>query len=131
MPRLSARKVEILSKPGMYGDGDGLYLRVGPSGSKSWVLRTAVFGRRRDLGIGSASLVTLAEARENARSLRKVARAGGDPDAIRKRETMTFEEAAKRVHQSLLPTWRSERHAQIWLAGLTRYAFPVFGRRPI
>jgi integrase len=131
MARLSTRKVESVSVPGMYGDGDGLYLRVGPSGGKSWVLRTVVFGRRRDLGIGSASLVTMAEARENAQRLRKVARAGGDPDTIRKRETLTFDEAARRVHQSLLPTWRSERHGQIWLAGLTKHVFPVLGRRPI
>ena len=131
MARLSARRVVSVIAPGMYGDGDGLYLRVGPSGGKSWVLRTVVFGRRRDLGIGSASLVTLAEARENAQRLRKIARAGGDPDTIRKRETLTFEEAAKRVHQNLIPTWRSERHGQIWLAGLTRHVIPVFGRRPI
>ena len=131
MTRLSTRRVQSLNEPGMYNDGNGLYLRVGPTGGKSWVLRTVVYGRRRDLGIGSASLVTLAEARESAQRLRKVARAGGDPDAVRKRETLTFEEAAKRVHQSLLPTWRSERHGQIWWAALARNAFPLIGRRPI
>ena len=78
MPKLTARKVESLKEPGMHLDGDGLYLRIGPSGSKSWVLRTVVYRHRRDLGLGSASLVTLAEARETARQLRKVARAGGD-----------------------------------------------------
>src|SRR5262245_44890290 len=110
MPRLSTRKVQTTKKPGMLGDGDGLYLRVGPNGGKSWVLRTVVHGRRRDFGIGSASLVSLAEARETARQLRKVARAGADPDAVRRCETLTFEEAARRVHDNLLPTWRSERH---------------------
>lgn len=75
MPKLTTRKVESLKVPGMHGDGDGLYLRIGPTGGKSWVLRTVVYGNRRDLGIGSASLVTLAEARETARQLRKVDRA--------------------------------------------------------
>ena len=131
MPKLSTRKVQTAKKPGMLGDGDGLYLRVGPKGGKSWVLRTVVHGRRRDLGIGSASLVSLAEAREIARQLRKVARAGADPDTLRRRETLTFEEAARRVHNNLLPTWRSERHGQIWLAALERYVFPHFGKRPI
>ena len=131
MPKLSTRKVQTAKKHGMLGDGDGLYLRVGPKGGKSWVLRTVVHGRRRDLGIGSASLVSLAEARETARQLRKVARAGADPDTVRRRETLTFEEAARRVHNNLLPTWRSERHGQIWLAALERYVFPHFGKRPI
>lgn len=60
MPKLTARKVESLKEPGMHGDGDGLYLRTGPMGGRSWVLRPVVYGNRRDLGLGSASLVTLA-----------------------------------------------------------------------
>ena len=131
MPKLTTRTVQTAKFAGMLNDGDGLYLRVGPNGGKSWVLRTVVHGRRRDLGIGSASLVSLAEARERARQLRMVARAGGDPDAVRKRETLTFEQAARRVHDNLLPSWRSVRHGQIWLAALERYAYPHFATRPI
>ena len=131
MPKLTTRKVESLKVPGMHGDGDGLYLRIGPTGGKSWVLRTVVYGNRRDLGIGSASLVPLAEARETARQLRKVARAGGDPDTVRKRESLTFEEAAKRVHKNLAPTWRSYRTAQIWLGSMERFAYPLLAKRPI
>ena len=91
MPGLTTKKVAALNASGMYGDGDGLYLRIGPTGAKSWILRTAVYGRRRNLGIGSCKLVTLAEARDRARSLRKVAREGGDPSALRRREVPTFE----------------------------------------
>ncbi|MEO1020612.1 MAG: integrase arm-type DNA-binding domain-containing protein [Pseudomonadota bacterium] len=131
MPKLTARKVEALKEPGMYGDGEGLYLRVGPTLAKSWILRTVVHGKRRELGLGSASLVPLAEAREASRKYRKIARQGGDPDTQRKRESLTFEEAARKVHASLLPTWRSARHGEIWLAALERYAFPHFGSRPI
>lgn len=131
MAKLTARRVETVRDRGMYGDGDGLYLRVGPSGAKSWILRTVVHGRRRDLGIGSATLVPLVEAREKARVLRKVAREGGDPALIRRRQVLTFKEAAERVHQSLLPTWRSARHGEIWMAALKLYAFPHFGSRPI
>ncbi|PWE29243.1 integrase [Maritimibacter sp. 55A14] len=131
MPKLSARRVATLHKPGMYGDGEGLYLHVGPSGTKSWILRTAVHGRRRELGLGSASLVPLAEAREMARSLRKVAREGGDPETARDRDTLSFREAAKKVHENLLPTWRNEKHAQTWLATIESYANPAFGSRPI
>lgn len=131
MPKLTARKVETLKEPGMHGDGEGLYLRVGPTLAKSWILRTVVHGKRRELGLGAASLVTLAEARETARKLRKVAREGGDPDTIRKREVLTFKDAALRVHKSLLPTWRSEGHGRRWISSLEHYAFPHFGDRPI
>ncbi len=131
MPKLTARKVETVRELGMHCDGDGLYLRVGPTGSKSWILRTVVHGKRRELGLGGASLVTLAEARDKARVLRRVARDGGDPDTIRKRETLTFWQAAERVHAQLLPTWRNAKHAETWLQTIRTHAKPKFGDRPI
>ncbi|SEN37445.1 Integrase [Pseudorhodobacter antarcticus] len=131
LPKLTARKVEGLKEPGMHGDGEGLYLCVSVGGTKSWILRTTVYGRRRELGLGSATLVSLAEAREEARRLRKVARAGGDPETIRNRETLTFAEAAKRVHKNLEPTWSNPKHAAGWLSAVEAYAFPCFGKRPI
>ena len=98
MSKLSARRVETVKEPGFYGDGDGLYLSVKPSGAKSWILRTVVHGKRRDLGVGSADLVSLAEARDKAREWRKIAREGGDPYASRNAETITFEEATAEYH---------------------------------
>ncbi|MDR3414296.1 MAG: Arm DNA-binding domain-containing protein [Formivibrio sp.] len=38
--RLSALAVTKVTKPGMYADGLGLYLRVGPTGAKSWFFAT-------------------------------------------------------------------------------------------
>lgn len=131
MAKLNVRKVETVAQPGLHGDGGGLYLSVSPSGSKSWILRTVVHGRRRDLGLGSASLVKLAEARELAQTYRKIARQGGDPDTVRKRESMTFEQAAKRVHGSLSPTWRNEKHRTSWLASVEAYAYPHIKNRPL
>ena len=61
-------------------DGNGLYLIVDEAGAKRWLLRTVVHGRRRDLGLGSLRLVSLAEAREKARHYRKIAREGGRSD---------------------------------------------------
>ena len=53
--------------PGRHADGNGLYLFVQPSGTRSWIQRLLVRGRRRELGLGSGALVRLAEAREKAR----------------------------------------------------------------
>src|SRR6187431_1315997 len=85
-------------------DGGGLYLLVAPGGSKSWLLRTVVSGKRCDLGLGSVTLVSLAEVREEARRLRRLARTGGDPledRAKRNRRIPSFEVAARDVHASL------------------------------
>lgn len=131
MPKLTARRVATLDTAGFYRDGEGLYLKVGKTGGKSWILRTVIQGRRRDLGLGSASLVPLSEARLIAREYRKTAREGGDPDAIRKRESLSFSEAAERVHAQLRPTWRNKKHAETWLSTVANYANPAFGDRPI
>ncbi len=131
MPKLTARKVETLKEPGFYGDGGGLYLKIGSANSRSWILRTVVQGRRRDLGLGSANLITLTEAREQAYKFRKIARKGGDPDTVRKRENFSFEEAAQKVYEQLLPTWRNDKHASSWIRSLEAYAFPQIGNRPL
>lgn len=129
--RLTVAKASRMTEPGRYADGGCLYLVVTPSGAKQWVARLTIHGRQTDLGLGGASYVTLAEAREEAARLRKVARTGGDPRTERRRETITFEEAAKRVHAALLPTWRNAKHAETWLATVEAHANPQFGRRPI
>jgi integrase len=131
MGKLSVKRVAATREPGMYGDGDGLYLRVGPTGAKSWILRTLVHGRRREMGLGSLTWMSLAEAREESRKLRTEARSGRDPDLLRKREELSFEEAAKRHHASLSRTLKSDRHADLWLRSLELYAFPKIGKRPI
>ena len=51
--RLTALKVEKLKKPGFYPDGNGLYLQVSPTLSKSWVFRYKLEGRSRKQGLGS------------------------------------------------------------------------------
>jgi integrase len=117
--------------PGRHGDGNSLYLLVDDTGARRWVLRTVVAGRRRDIGLGSATLVPLAEARELARRYRKLAREGGDPVAERRRERRkvpTFEEAARTVHAEHKGTWSNPKHAAQWLATLEEYAFPTLGK---
>jgi integrase len=104
------------------GDGGGLFLIVFPSGAKSWVLRTVVKGKRCDLGLGSATLTSLAAAREEARRLRRIARTGGDPLAERRHERRpvpTFEQAARQVHAGHEAAFRNEKHRKQWLSSLS------------
>lgn len=131
MGKLTHRGAQAISKPGMHGDGEGLWLKVSPAGARSWVLRVAVYGKRREYGLGSMKWVTLADAREMAREMRKVARQGGNPETVRARQTMTVQEAAKRVHAAQLPTWKNEKHGEIWWRSLELHVFPKIGDRAI
>ena len=88
--RLTAVKVAALKEPGLHPDGDGLYLRVTRSSTKSWMLRYWVDGKARDMGLGPLSTVTLAKAREIAAEVRAQRRGGIDPI---KRRTQEREEA--------------------------------------
>src|SRR5215218_4620481 len=80
---LSGTFVHAVRAPGLYADGNGLYLRVDAAGCKRWILRTVVQGKRRDIGLGGLSCTSLVEARVRAKLLRKIAREGGDPLAAR------------------------------------------------
>jgi integrase len=122
------------AKPGRHADGNGLYLVVDESGAKRWILRTVVHGKRCDIGLGGLTLVSLAEAREEAIRLRKIARKGGDPLAERRQErrtVLTFEEAARQVHEVRSATFRNIKHRADWLSSLASYVFPIFGSRPV
>ena len=104
---LTIAKIKSLKEPGFYGDGGTLYLRIAPGGSKQWVQRLAIRGRRHDLGLGGWPLVSLQEARETAFENRKQARRGEDLLAARQREAApTFEEALEKVIALHQPTWK-------------------------
>lgn len=127
---LTAQGVRNATVPGKYFDGHGLYLRVDPNGSRFWVQRITVRGKRCELGLGSPSLVTLAEARAKALDNRKLAREGGDPlqakrDAL---AALSFKEAACKVHALHLPTWSNEKHGKDFMTSLETYAFPRLGK---
>ena len=130
--RLAA--VFVRSAPvGRHADGNGLYLYVQPAGTRSWIQRLVIRGRKRELGLGSVHLVSLAEAREQALANRKLARAGGDPlvDKRRLAAVPSFAAAAATVVEQKRAGWRSPRAAIDWLRSLERYVFPHIGSRPV
>jgi len=137
--KLKALTVEKL-KPGRHGDGAGLYLHVQDSGSRSWILRTMVCGKRCEVGLGGIGNRSLSEARDEAGRLRSLARKGVDILAARREERQavqrennlpTFEGAALAVHATLSETFESETHSYNWLQSLKTYVFPVFGNKTV
>ncbi|WP_295536920.1 site-specific integrase [uncultured Thioclava sp.] len=118
--------------PGRHADGGGLYLKVDLSGARRWILRTVIRGRRRDYGLGSANLVSLADARGKAFELRQIARGGGNPK-VRTREdegkATTFQELANIVHERKFKDNKNNgKHIAQWIQALETYAFPTLGR---
>ena len=129
------------AQPGFHTDGGGLMIRVKPSGSKSWVVRLTLDGKRRMMGLGAYPGVSLREAREQAGELRRAVRRGEDPaDYLKARRSdprvvataiPTFAQAAERVIELRAPNWSNARHASQWRESLRRYALPVVGDRPV
>lgn len=130
---LTAAKVKQTTEPGKYYDENGLFLRIKATGAKAWVQKLVIDGKQRELGLGSAALVSLAEARELARNYRKAAREGRDPIAERRRDSAVpnFAEAVDRVYTLHEPSWRNKKHAAQFRATLDQYVSPVCGQKKI
>lgn len=134
MGQLTALKIKSLKEPGRYYDGDGLLLQIGNGGARSWILRSQVGKKRREIGLGSAKLISLADAREAAHAIRVQLAKGIDPIAERKRERdaiPTFKEAAIRVHGEQKAGWKNGKHQAQWLNTLETYAYPILGKLPV
>lgn len=124
MERITAKRLQSLRKPGRYRADQTLYLILEPSGSRHWVQRIVVGGRRRDLGLGSYPLTSLAEARERAYENRQRARQGGDP-LPRVPTAPTLRQAASKVEQGT--HWRG-RTRENRRAALETYAAGLLDR---
>ncbi|MEL7112711.1 MAG: integrase arm-type DNA-binding domain-containing protein [Pseudomonadota bacterium] len=133
--QLTARRVKTESKPGRYADGNGLYLVVSEHGARWWQWRGSVRGRRREIGMGSAYLVPLVDARATAADWRAIARSGGDPAEVRdkdRRETITFEEAARQVWRDQVESEaKNPKHIRVWIQSMESFAFPALGSRDV
>ena len=79
MGNLTKKQVAELSKPGRYGDGNGLYLVIAPTGTKNWVQRVRVDGKRTDRGLGGVGKVSLAQARKFASANQVALQQGRNP----------------------------------------------------
>ena len=144
MPNLTAEQVRKLDKPGRHGDGGGLYLNVAKGGSKSWIQRVWIDGRRLDKGLGGFPATTLTQARKLADANRVAVADGRNPWADKEKAAVTvkpksrgraqiptFEEAARIVHVDQSKQFRSPKHAANWIQTLDRHIFPVIGNIPV
>lgn len=135
MGSLTAAAVKAaLANPGTYSDGDGLILKVDKRGGAYWLCRLQRDGRRQDIGLGSAKLLTLADARDKARDVRKAIKVEKRDILAERKDAaaakVTFREAAETYHSENESGWKSDVYPRQWLASLENYAFPKLGDLP-
>lgn len=142
---LSALEVKNLSHPGTgrnviypVGGVTGLYLQLTPNAGRSWLLRTTVGEKRREIGLGGYPDITLSQARERAREAKAQVRAGVDPVVQRKanraalvaaqRRGLTFSEAVEHYLAAKLDAFKNDKHRAQWRSTLETYAVPELGK---
>ena len=141
MAGLTAKEIQGITEPGRHRDSEGLYLVMTPAGTKQWVQRIRVGGKRLDKGLGGWPGVTILQARKAADANRVAVANGRDPWAKKTKTapvvtvaadtTPTFKEAALKVHALNAPTWRNGKHNISWIQSLEKHVFPIFGDTPI
>ena len=140
--RLSARFIDTVKTPGVYGDGRGghglqLLVEEAVAGgfNKRFVQRLTLHSKRIQMGLGSYPVVTLAEARDAALDNAKLVHAGLDPRAVKKlknKKVPLFAEAAEIVITERARGWMDGSSTEkTWRSTLRRHALPKIGHMPV
>jgi integrase len=139
---------KLAKQPGKYAVGGcrGLLLRVTDTGSASWVLRIKLRdGRRIDRGLGGYGEVSLSEAREVGRELRKklwespridptlerksaIAHARAEQEAASRAAKFTFGQDAEDLHGTKAQEFKNAKHAAQWISSLREYAKAIWDK---
>jgi integrase len=128
-------------KPGLYGDGNGLYLQISKQKTKAWIFRFMIAGRPRKMGLGEVERIKLADARKKAIAAHSLVVDGIDPieernarrakAVVESAKAMSFRECAEGYIEAHRSGWKSDKHASQWRATLEAYAYPVVGQLDI
>lgn len=133
--RLSVKWIESAKRePGYYADGGGLWLRVTPTKTRSWIFRYTRAGKTHDIGLGAYLNVSLELARSKAAETRAALGRGDDPMALRAASKaqaasrMTFRQCAENYIEANRAGWKNAKHGDQWASTLENYAYPVIGQ---
>jgi len=140
---VKAKKIAPRHKPIADGTVRGLRLEPGQvKGRGKWIFRfvSPVNGKRRDMGLGVYPEVSIADARAAGLEARHSIAAGKDPideheaeraARVTAAKVMTFEKAARKVHDGRKAGWKNSKHADQWINTLRDYAFPIIGKKRV
>jgi integrase len=132
--KLSARTVAVITRPGRHSDGGGLYLFISRDSKavrRRWVFRFAWQGKAREMGLGPASKVSLADARRQALAARSELAKGRDPiearnTAKKAQNPKTFGDCALELIAAKEAEWRNAKHRWQWRQTLESFAAPLW-----
>lgn len=139
--KLTASMIKSLQDKGRYNDGNGLYLQISAAGAKSWIYRYKIFGKSREMGLGSTQVISLSKARALAQEAHTLKIQGIDPIQKREQEMAdkadalaskpTFKECTENYISLNSSQWSNPKHRQQWGNTLKTYAFPIIGSMDI
>lgn len=120
------------------GGAPGLLIQVTPKNAKSWIVRTMVGEKRREIGLGSYPEISLAQARLDAAEIKKKVKAGIDPVSERRenrlkiiaqqKRGLAFKTATERyLSNNKIESFRNEKHKRQWRSTLEQYANIAIG----
>ena len=147
--KLTKAKITKLKKRGLYGDGGGLYLQVAKGGSKSWIQRIVVNGKRRNLGLGGYPLISLTEARKASIEVRRDVYHGINPLAKKRRsqglplfvevlervfekkrnEMKSAKEWKRRLDLDVVPKWKNRKIDEIDQSDVIKLLKPIYDEK--
>ena len=145
LTELSIKQSKPKDKQYKLTDGEGMYLRVYPNGSKYWQLQFWFEGKQKILSFGVWPYISLKEARDKRFEAKKIIKKGINPieekkvtlkslDLIQEeetlRETTTFKMVAKEWFSRQSLHW-TERHSRGVLSSLNMHVYPDLGEMPI
>ena len=107
---------------------------VAKSGGKSWEQRITINGKRHDLGLRSASLISLEEVREIGIHNKRMIKNGGNPlkeKRAQQAKDKSLKEIAPIVHKMNAKTYKNEKYAAQWLSSLENHVFPKIGQKSV
>jgi integrase len=127
--KLTAKQINQTSGPTTLNDGNGLYLKIRESGSRSWFcrIRHPQTKKLKDRGMGSYPEVTLIDARRMLPHIREQL----IQETNARQKIPTFREYAELFIDRKSPEWRHPKHKQKWTNTLRNHAHPVIGDLPI
>jgi len=148
LTELTIKKAKAKEKQYKLADGEGMYLRVCPNGSKYWQLKYRFEGKHKTLSFGVWPEVGIKEAREKRFEARKIIKHGIDPLQEKKqkifnkheqelekeredqRKAATLKKIAEEWYQRQSPNW-TDKHNQVVLNSLKNHVFTDLGEKPV
>lgn len=120
------RTTDVLKLPdGFHADENGLYLYV-RGNSRTWVYRGTLNGKRVKRGLGSAKLISLAQARQKALEFKQA----GVQETVKCVKFQDFYLDAVE-HAAKLKQWKNKKSKSQWISTIKTYALPVIGAKSV